>query len=41
MSEHDDRITALRPKLTDEFLSTLVEAADLGSGDYMEIDAFV
>lgn len=36
MSEHDDRIAALRPKLTDEFLSTLVEAAkiDGNGGDW-------
>lgn len=37
----EDRIKALRPRLTDEFLATLVEAAELTMFDYIEVDGFV
>lgn len=38
---HEERIEALRPKLTDEFLSTLAEAAEVTMFDYIEVDGFV
>lgn len=41
MTERDDRIAALRPKLTDEFLATLVEAYKISLFDDFEVDGFI
>lgn len=40
-AEHDALLEKLRPRLSDEFLATLKDAADLTLCDSMEVDAFV
>lgn len=39
--EHDALLEKLRPRLSDKFLATLKDAADLTLCDSVEVDAFV
>ena len=39
--EHEEMVAGLRPRLTDEFLATLVDAAEVSLFDDIEVKGFI